>query len=63
MCDWGGGPNEMANYLRPPEKLSDNHPARGKLTEEEFDESGYDGPMMLDDALAPKPENPRWDKL
>jgi len=28
--------------------LSPNHPAMGNLSEEEFDESGYDGPMYYE---------------
>jgi len=28
------------------QELSPNHPAMGNLSKEEFDESGYDGPMV-----------------
>lgn len=43
----------VAERLRPEPRsavpdLSPNHPAMGNLSLEEFDESGYDGPMVND---------------
>jgi hypothetical protein len=36
---------------RPDPQLSPNHPAMGNLTPEEFEESGYDGPMVVQEEL------------
>lgn len=47
-----GTRNQCAVYVlnaRPVPQLSPNHPAMGNLTPEEFDESGYDGPMVQEE--------------
>lgn len=35
MCDWGGGPNEMANYLPPPSASVSAGPARPRRDREQ----------------------------
>lgn len=43
---------------QPAPPLSPNHPAMGNLTPEEFDESGYDGPMVPPQSDEPPPPQP-----
>lgn len=65
MCDWGAfrvpdyrkgrDHHESDREFAQRTEVSPNHPASGNLSQEEFDESGYDGPMVDDTDIFGEP--------